>query len=312
MYNLNQAITDFLLHCKHEKGLSVKTIKFYGIDLSQFENFVNISTKDLELNKITKDELRQYLQILEPLKPKTIKRKIATLKAFFNSMEFEDKILVSPFRKFRVNIKEPKLLPKTLNKYEVKSILKIVYKQLKTEYRVNSYSTFEYYRNIAVIELLFATGIRVSELSNLKQINVDLKQGWILVDGKGSKERIIHIGIKDTISTLKNYAERIPLFDTKRSGYFFINRLGGKLSDQSIRSLVVKTAKMAEIKFKVTPHVFRHTFATLLLENDVDIKYIQSFLGHSSIITTQIYTHVSKSKQEKILRTKHPRKDICL
>lgn len=312
MYTLKEAFSDFIFHCKYEKGLSEKTIKFYTIDLTQFEVFINTERHYTEVQSINKDDLRQYIQALSNLKPKSIKRKIATLKSLFNNLEYEDKIATNPFRKMRIKIKEPKMLPKALQKNEVLEIFKEVYRANKYEKNVASYKQFEALRNIAVFEMLFATGVRVSELVDLKIENVNLKQGYIKVRGKGNKERMIQICNLETIHALNSYNNLIMTNLNDSSEYFFINRLGRKLSDQSVRGLVKKYSILAKIKIKVTPHVFRHTFATLLLENDVDIKYIQSFLGHSSIATTQIYTHVTKSKQRKILLAKHPRKDFSL
>ena len=133
-----------------------------------------------------------------------------------------------------------------------------------------------------------------------------------MLKGKGNKERVIQICNADTLALIEIY---ICLFEEKittSDGYLLINRLGNKLSDQSIRNMVNAIAVKAEISKKVTPHTFRHSFATLLLENDVDIKYIQAMLGHSSIVTTQIYTQVNREKQKQILTDKHPRMDFSL
>lgn len=312
MYTLKEAFSDFVFHCKHEKGLSEKTIKFYTIDLTQFEAFVNTERNYNDVQSINKDDLRLYIQRLSKLKPKSIKRKIATLKSLFNNLEYEDKIVTNPFRKMRIKIKEPKMLPKTLNKNEVKAIFKEVYNSKHNGINQSKHACFARKRDIAVFELLFATGVRVSELSNLKYNNINLKLGYIKVYGKGSKERIIQICNQEVISALATYLNLLLDLFPQSQEFFFINRLGKKLSDQSIRSIVKKYAKDAKITSNVTPHIFRHTFATLLLENDVDIKYIQTFLGHSSIATTQIYTHVSRVKERKIILLKHPRKDFSL
>ena len=191
-------------------------------------------------------------------------------------------------------------------------MLRTLYKKIKTTNKNTSYSFKEIIRNIVVIELLFATGGRVSEIAGLKDRSVNLRSGVIKLLGKGDKERIIQVCNDETI-TLLNFYKNLWCDEIEKSkGHFLINRFGEMLSDQSIRNLVKKTAIEAGITKRITPHVFRHSFATLLLEKDVDIKYIQSLLGHSSIITTQIYTHVSKAKLRQLLRTKHPRKDISV
>ncbi len=162
-------------------------------------------------------------------------------------------------------------------------------------------------RDIAVVELLFATGIRVSELCELTCNAVDLKQATIKVFGKGSKERVIQICSTEVLEILKQYEQ---LFAP--SEYFFVNRLGNRLSPQSVRILIRRCKEETGLEKKISPHTFRHTFATLLLEEDVDIKYIQNLLGHSSITTTQIYTHVNMNKQKALLSSKHPRKKMDL
>ena len=228
----------------------------------------------------------------------------------FNYLEFDDVITINPWRKMRIKIKVPKQLPRALNIKEISDIFKSVYSANATPEDKNCYSYFAEVRNIAVIELLFATGGRVSEIANLKDNQIDLNSGQVIIKGKGEKERIIQICNKETITLLKKYRR---LFHSKikaANDYFLVNRFNNKLSDQSIRNIVSALSKKAKIQTHVTPHVFRHSFATLLLEKDVDIKYIQTMLGHSSIMTTQIYTHVNKEKQKQILRTKHPRKDF--
>ena len=160
-----------------------------------------------------------------------------------------------------------------------------------------------------MIELLFATGMRISELCSLKITDVNLYDRSILIYGKGSKERKIQIGNDDVIHVLEEYkAAFLP--GMQSCGHFFANLSGKMLSDQSVRRMINKYTSIAAIELHITPHMFRHTFATSLLEADVDIRYIQEMLGHSSINITEIYTHVAMSKQRDILATKHPRKDF--
>jgi integrase/recombinase XerD len=311
MLTIEQAITEFIDHCQYEKNLSPKTIKFYSIDLRQFSGYLVANNYSRQIAEVDKLALKAYLKELSVWKPKTVKRKVATLKALFNYLEFEDLILVNPLRKIKIRIKEPAMLPKALTKIEIKQLLQSAYRAIASAER-GKYSYLEKVRNLAVVEMLFATGARVSEVANLRIGDMDLSTGAVKVYGKGSKERIIHICNPDTLAILTDYArlfaDKIKLND----GSLWINRLNKKLSDQSIRGLVKNISQGTEIDKKVTPHVFRHSFATLLLENDVDIKYIQSLLGHSSIMTTQIYTQVNREKQRSILQDKHPRKEFLL
>ncbi len=161
-------------------------------------------------------------------------------------------------------------------------------------------------RDIAVIELLFATGIRISELCSLKQKDLDIDNRQVLIFGKGAKERILQIGNGEVISALVEYKK---LFEKELadSEWLFVNRLHHRLSEQSVRFMINNYVELAGIEMHITPHMFRHSFATLLLEADVDIRYIQKMLGHSSINTTEIYTSVSLHKQKEILEERHPR-----
>jgi integrase/recombinase XerD len=312
MYSLQSAINEFLNHCQFEKGLSIKTLKAYKIDLAQLASFFTSKEYAVELNGVTRTELRSFLESISILKPKTVKRKIATVKSLFNYLEFDDKILLNPFRKMRIKIKEPQTIPKVMTINEVEKILKIVYAKLDATKNKDSYSYIESVRNIVVVEMLFATGARVSEIADLKTRDINFFNGAILINGKGNKERMIQICNKEALYILKLYAKLKKYSADKKDDYFLINRFGNKISDQSIRNLIKCISKEAGILKRITPHIFRHSFATLLLERDVDIKYIQRLLGHSSIMTTQIYTHVNQLKQRKLLRTKHPRKDILM
>jgi len=310
MYNLKSATHEFLSHCKFEKNLSPKTIKAYEIDLRQLLEFLSKNKYSSVVIDVEKNQLREYLESIFSLKAKSIKRKIATIKALYNYLEFEDKIVVNPFRKMRIKIKEEKKLPRVLNMDEIRGIFKYAYGQNRYTESETNFSNFESLRNIVVLELLFATGARVSEIAHLQDSRINLDSGEVSIKGKGNRERIAQICNKETIDILKKYRKISNVRIAESGGYFLTNRFKGNLSEQSIRTIVKRMGLKADVQTHVTPHVFRHSFATLLLEKDVDIKYIQSFLGHSSIMTTQLYTHVNREKQKQILRTKHPRKDF--
>ncbi len=312
MYAIHTAIQDFLNHCTFDKNLSCKTIKAYRTDLIQFSKFLYTKLKlSFDVREITKTEIQQYIEYISFLKAKSRKRKIATIKAMLNYLEFDDKIVTNPMRKLQIKIKEPFRLPRCLTINEMNEIFKAAYNEFNKENEKNILNQTAL-RNLAVIELLFATGARVSEIANLRLEDIDLATGKISIKGKGNKERIIQIHNNDTIQLINKYKQLFERKILKANNYFFINRLKKKLSDQSIRCIVRKLSQNAKITKKITPHIFRHSFATLLLENDVDIKYIQILLGHSSILTTQIYTHVNNHKINQILKTRHPRKDILV
>ena len=302
---VGQVITDFLFHCQYEKNLNEKTVYAYRSDLKMFERYLSNLYPSVLFEQVSKEMLKTYLQHISTYKPKTVKRKLASLKALFNYYDYEHDAFLNPFRKLHIRFKEPYVLPEVMTGNEVKAILKYLYKLRAGNPNTEDYTYKAQTRDIAVVELLFATGIRVSELCELHCGAVDLKQATVKVFGKGSKERVIQICSTEVVKILRQYQQ---LFAP--SAYFFINRLGNRLSAQSVRLLVRRCKEAAGLEKDITPHTFRHTFATLLLEEDVDIKYIQNLLGHSSITTTQIYTHVNMNKQKKILSAKHPRKKM--
>ena len=303
MEELQSNINSFLDDCKYMKGLSDKTLKAYMTDLKQFSDFC------YEKPWCDKDTIEGYIKNLYiRYKPKTAKRKTACLKAFFHYLERRDLILSSPFHKVSIKRREPVVLPKVIPVFVLSKFLETVYEKNSEPKHSNCYYRHTV-RDIAIVELLFATGIRVYELCNLKMSDVDIKGKFIKVYGKGSKERYIQLTNKDVISALKQYY-RTYSDDIKSTGYFFINNRGNKISEQSVRFMINKYAKLVDADLHITPHMFRHTVATLLLEEDVDIRYIQEFLGHSSITTTQIYTHVSQNAQKKIFTKKHPRNKL--
>lgn len=300
----DQWISEYLTYCEYQKGLSSKTLKAYRIDLQQFGSFMKSTDGDLSrtnLNCFITFLHRQY-------KPKSIKRKIASIKAFCSHLEFEELVEENPFTRIRTKIQEPFILPRTIPLSTIEAILVSAYQQ-KDQPGQTHCQLETTLRDIAVLELLFATGIRVSELCLLKRKDVNLAQGEVIIYGKGSKERILQIENTTVLKAIQTYYDAFRII-IESTGYFFLNRLNRQLSEQSVRLIINKYAKMAKIDLHITPHMFRHSFATLLLEEDVDIRYIQKLLGHSSITTTQIYTHVASKKQRDILLLKHPRNKI--
>lgn len=304
MYNLQPTLDNYMNYCTQQKRLDAKTLKAYRIDLKQFTDTINLTA----VTDITSEQLENFISNLhQQYKPKTVKRKIASLKAFFHYLEYREIIEKNPFTKLRIKFREPVVLPKTIPLHNIEALLFTIYTQriaAKTEYQKRNAL-----RDAAIIELLFASGMRISELCTLKEHDISLHDGTILIHGKGSKERILQIGTPEVLSILREYKQTF-LSKIKQCGYFFVNQTGKSVSDQSIRRMINKYCHLAAIESHITPHMFRHTFATSLLEADVDIRYIQEMLGHSSINVTEIYTHVATAKKKDILQTKHPRKDF--
>lgn len=298
---LNEEINKYLHYCKFQKELDDKTIKAYRADLEQFITLIGGNKDNLD-----KEKLNSYLQYLHrSYKQKTVKRKIASIKALFHYLEEEEIVEINPFHKVKTKFKEEIVLPKIIPRDIIEQLLEHLYKERSME----EYSEWHkkiILRDIAVVETLFSTGLRISELCHLQNKYVDLKNGVLCIQGKGGKERYLQIGNSDVLSILNIYKTCFEE-EIKKQGYFFVNRYGNPLSEQSARRMIHKYADEIQADMNITPHMFRHSFATYLMEEDVNIRYIQKMLGHSSITTTQIYTYVSTEKEKEILRTKHPR-----
>ncbi|HEX3127164.1 MAG TPA: tyrosine-type recombinase/integrase [Thermoanaerobaculia bacterium] len=307
---VQDAIAQFLFHCQYEKNLSPKTLKAYSIDLRQFRDFLKAELGVSDVEGIDKVVLRAYIKSLfGDLAEKSVKRKVATLKSLFHHLEREDEILVNPFRKIDVRIKEKKRLPRTIPLADLERLFRHVYR-LKSEARNRESKAYcALVRDIAVLELLFATGARVAEVCNLGTDDVDLRRGQARILGKGGRERILPFW-DDELSRLLGEYIAISREPGQEAGHFFRNRRGRRLSEQSVRMVLRKHARGAGLRIAITPHMLRHSLATLLLEEGMDIRYIQHLLGHSSIATTQIYTEVRAGGQRRALAQKHPRRKL--
>ena len=296
---LQEKVQKYLEYCEFRKELDRNTLKAYRIDLRQYFKYIG-------KNDMSKEKIEEYITDLhKQYKQKTVKRKIASVRAFYIYLEETEVIKESPIRRIRTKFKEERILPRIIPRKEIENLLNTMYRELKKEKKEKRYIL----RDIAVVELFFATGARVYELANIKQENVDLESGTIRFMGKGGKERLIQIGEKSVCNLLKEYYEKNRMA-IQVCGYFFVNQRGKRFTEQSIRIMLKKYTKCAGIDRNITPHMFRHSFATYLIEEGVDISCVQQILGHSSIKTTQIYIHVAAKKQADILKELHPRKKM--
>ncbi len=299
--NLREEIKNYLFYCQFQKKLNYKTIRAYHIDLKQFAFFIEENG-----NEITKENLNLYLVNLHnQYKPKSAKRKIASAKALFAYLAEEEKIELNPFHMVKTKFKEEIILPKIISRNRIEELLNYLYSMEKAEV-MSDWSRRLILRDIAVIEMLFSTGLRISELCNLQDSAFDKTNGVICIYGKGAKERYLQIGNEDVLAKINEYRNAFK-DEIEKHGYFFVNRYGQPLSEQAARRMIHKHTRKIFPDINITPHMFRHSFATFLMEEDVNIRYIQKMLGHSSITTTQIYTYVTTEKEKEILRTKHPR-----
>lgn len=292
-----EQVKKYLEYCEYRKELDWNTLKAYRIDLRQFFEFTQEDVPE-------KSKIEDYIvELHKKYKQKTIKRKIASIKAYYNYLEECEIIDDSPFRKIKVKFKEAAILPKIIPREEIETLLNYMHSCKK----ISKDNTYKYWlRDIAVIETLFATGARVYEISNIRLDCINLNTGLIKIMGKGNKERYIQVVSGEILDLLKQYykhnSEAI-----KKCGFFFVNSWGNRYTEDSIRLMLKKYTKLAGIDRNITPHMFRHSFATYLIEEGVDVSCVQRILGHSSIKTTQIYIHIAAKKQAEILREMHPR-----
>jgi integrase/recombinase XerD len=223
----------------------------------------------------------------------------------FGFLEREGVVESNPARNLRLDIRLGRILPRTVSLLTLQAFFRQIYAN-RTSHVGETQACHLAIRDVALFELMFSSGMRVSEISNLLVTTVDLDRGAVLVRGKGNKERLIPICDNQVHSALIAY---VAVQGASREGdaFFFTNRFGRRLSEQSIRMALKRHARAAGLE-KITPHVFRHTVATMLLEQGVDLRFIQTFLGHSSIVTTTIYAHVNDKSQRDMLSHRHPRR----
>jgi len=289
-------VEPFHAYIKTELNLSPHTVLAYLRDINQFIGFVSSKGSLFENpQRIDPAFARSYLRWLElkNFSKKSVARKISSCRAFFRYLFREGKIKLNPFE----HILTPKLgkrLPSFLYPEEVVKLLDAVNLKHKNGPR-----------DLAILELIYASGMRVGEVSKLRADSVDLESGEVLVQGKGDRERIVLIG-SHSISSLKKYLDvrKNLAVDEK---ILFLGRGGSRLTSRSIERMIRKYAKKAGISKRVTPHTLRHSFATHLLSGGADLKIVQELLGHSSLSTTQIYTHITKEKLKSIYDKAHPR-----
>ena len=301
----------YLVYCEKDRRLSANTLRAYQMDLDHFGNWIS---EKKQTGGVTRAQLQEYLSELnDRYAVKTVKRRLAALRGFFEWLEEEEQIDENPFFRLKTRMREPFRLPSAMSMKEVERILAVVYGEGMhyTRWGPGLMTQFLHYRDILVLEMLFATGVRVQELCNIRYDDMDFFHGTVRIIGKGNKERVVYYGNNAVESALKRYqwSRQELCFGGDR---LFVNKNGDPLSTQAARNIVKKYVNLAGIKRNITPHSFRHTFATLLLEEGVDLRFIQEYLGHSSISTTQIYLHVADKKAMRVLAKKHPRKKIVI
>ena len=297
--NWDTSIENFKNFLKLERGLSMNSIESYEFDLIQFKNFIIENSINESPKKCSSSTVKRYLyKNFSNKKSRSQARSISALKSFFNYLLFEGEIHSSPLN----DIESPKIenkLPEVLTEDEIKRLISSV--NLDSEFGQ---------RNKTIIEVLYGTGIRVSELIELKLSNIFFKESILKVTGKGNKERFVPLGKIALIEIKKYLNDRDKLkINSKFSDILFLNRYGRQLTRSMIFKVINDSSKNAEIDKKISPHTLRHSYATHLLKNGADLRTIQLILGHESITTTEIYTHLDTFHLEDVLKKYHPREN---
>jgi len=297
--NWDSGFENFKNYLKLERGLSDNSIKSYDYDLILFKKFL-IANKinDTPLN-CKSETIKNYLyKSFSDKKSISQARSISAIKSFFNYLIFEGYIKDSPISNIE-SPKQEKKLPKVLTEKEIKQLINSI--DLNHDFGQ---------RNKTIIEILYGTGIRVSELINLKLSNIFFKENIIKVIGKGNKERLVPLGeiASNEMKIYINNRNRLKI-DSKSSDILFLNRYGRGLTRSMIFKIISDASKKIGLDKKISPHTLRHSFATHLIKNGADLRTIQLILGHESITTTEIYTHLDTLHLEEVLKKYHPRGD---
>jgi integrase/recombinase XerD len=314
---INHARTEFLkgYFSTHERSERTKTA--YYVDLKQFQTFVQDDFDILSLRGIHIERWAAHLR-QNDYSPSSIRRKMVVLKVFCSYWVRNGTLKESPFWRVKISYGRVEQLPRTLTEIEIRSLLTQAKRnhsiikdsppKLKSnEIRKTKPSSRDYLalRNLALMELLFATGMRVGEVSSINVNDFLIDEGILKIRGKGGRERLAFIIDKVTLQIQREHLETRVKFATETPA-LFVNASGSRLSTQGIAKVIDRLREHGAIKRHVTPHMLRHTIATLLLRNGVDIRVVQEFLGHASIATTQRYTHITKEHMIQELRHRHP------
>lgn len=292
-------LKDYQLYLKIERGLSKNSIDNYALDVKKLINFLEINSINHSPIKISAETIQQFIyHIAKTVNARSQSRLISGLRSFFNYLVFEDYRKDNPLEL----IESPKIgrkLPDTLSEEEIDQIIKAI-----------DLSKPEGERNRAILETLYGCGLRVSELINLKISDLFFDEGFVKVTGKGDKQRFVPI-IDVTQKYINLYRNEIRIHLNIKPGHedtLFLNRRGKQLTRAMIFTIIKQLAEKIGLKKNISPHTFRHSFATHLLQNDADLRSIQLMLGHESITTTEIYVHLDKSHLTKVVEKYHPRK----
>jgi len=288
---LREILEKFKKYLEAEKNSSSLTIKNYFIDLDQFLKFLKRDTGNTDIEEVTHATIRKFLSGMGNFKKTSVSRKISCLRTFFKFLTRE-KIIASNPARFGYLPKKEQRLPYFLSIDETAKIIE------------SPDSSDAGIRDRAIMEILYATGMRVAELSGLDLSDIDVLSETVRVFGKGRKERVLPIG-KSALESLGRYLEKRKKSNGDKKAAV-LNAKGGRLTSRGIEAIIAKYAVQTGLK-KVTPHTFRHSFATHLLSNGADLKMVQELLGHASLSTTQIYTHITPERLKEIYNKAHPR-----
>lgn len=287
---LSELSTAYLEHCQYSKNLSEHSIRAYEQDLKNFKDYLSLSNEEETVEPRHIEQFVRYLSEKKGLSARSIKRKVACLSVFYNWLEDSEKIEKNPVSKARISLRLAKTLPRAISRQDLTKIAKNSNTELLTN-DSKCLATDKNYTTLLSVLIMSCTGIRVGELVRIMLSDIDLSTTKIKIHGKGSRERYVYITSAELLALLTEYHKsRVEIGSDFEN--LLLNSRGKPLSEQVIR-LRLKRVSESAIGKKITPHALRHTAATLLIEQNVDIRFVQRLLGHQSIATTEIYTHVS-------------------
>ncbi len=294
---MDKRVEEYLAYLESVRGLSERTLRVYGEDLEEFQEFLALASRDLD--SVTSHDIRDFAGslVMEGKAASSVNRALSTIRGYYRYRVRFGNLKVDPTRGVE-NLPAKRDLPRFMFEEEVDALIDSI-----------DGTTFQDLRDRALLEVLYSTGCRVSEVSEMAIPKIDFKKGIVRIVGKGSKERVVFLGDM-ALTSLQVYLPmrtmRLIKVGVEDSGFLFINVKGHKLSVRGIEKIVDKRRVSANMSKPVSPHAFRHSFATQLVASGADIRVVQEMLGHSSISTTQVYTHVDMERLRKVYELAHP------
>ena len=294
---MDNLVHKFILFIKFDLRLSINTVSAYENDLKNYIHFLTENKNIKDINQVKFEDIRKYVAFItkEGYKPSSVNRSISSIKKFHIFL-LDNELVDENSSELLESQKNRRNFPDTLSVHEIESILNVI-----------DISSLIGLRDLSILTLLYSTGMRVSELINLELSNIFLKEEYVKIMGKGKKERIVPLGLKAKNALVSYLNKNQDIGKINNQGYIFLSYRFKKLTRMSIFNIIKKYCLLADIRKTVSPHTFRHSFATHMLEGGADLRIVQELLGHENINTTEIYTHLDRTYLKEVHKLCHPR-----